>query len=201
MWNQLDTNKEVGGLFPNDGDGNAWGDPNVGVPPAFKAAGYNDHRSRPLPESHRRLLGADQRLQERRTPRSSPAWCCRPTSPPSGTRPTSRASSRRRCSVGKAILFPESVEALGAAGNNLSSEVWWSPNHPFKSSLTGSRLRRARQGLRSGRQAPVDAADRLHPFAVRGGDRRHQARRGPQGSRSARRLDRRDQPATRSSAR
>jgi branched-chain amino acid transport system substrate-binding protein len=41
-------------------------------------------------------------------------------------------------SVGKAILFPESVETLGAAGNNLSSEVWWSPNHPFKSSLTGA---------------------------------------------------------------
>ena len=40
-------------------------------------------------------------------------------------------------SVGKAILFPESVEVLGAAGNNLSSEVWWSPNHPFKSSITG----------------------------------------------------------------
>src|SRR5690606_13928057 len=26
---------------------------------------------------------------------------------------------------------------LGAAGHNLSSEVWWSANHPFKSSLTG----------------------------------------------------------------
>jgi branched-chain amino acid transport system substrate-binding protein len=29
------------------------------------------------------------------------------------------------------------VEALGKNGNNLSSEVWWTPNHPFKSSLTG----------------------------------------------------------------
>ena len=27
MWNQIETNKAVGGLFPNDGDGNAWGDP------------------------------------------------------------------------------------------------------------------------------------------------------------------------------
>jgi branched-chain amino acid transport system substrate-binding protein len=39
--------------------------------------------------------------------------------------------------VGKAILFPQSVETLGEAGNNLSSEVWWSPSHPFKSSITG----------------------------------------------------------------
>jgi branched-chain amino acid transport system substrate-binding protein len=29
------------------------------------------------------------------------------------------------------------VEALGEAGHNLSSEVWWSAQHPFKSSLTG----------------------------------------------------------------
>jgi branched-chain amino acid transport system substrate-binding protein len=29
------------------------------------------------------------------------------------------------------------VEALRQNGNNLSTEVWWSPSHPFKSSLTG----------------------------------------------------------------
>ena len=29
------------------------------------------------------------------------------------------------------------MEALGNAGHNLSSEVWWTPSHPFKSSLTG----------------------------------------------------------------
>jgi branched-chain amino acid transport system substrate-binding protein len=29
------------------------------------------------------------------------------------------------------------VEALGEAGDKLSTEVWWSPYHPFKSSLTG----------------------------------------------------------------
>src|SRR5262249_22958400 len=40
-------------------------------------------------------------------------------------------------SIGKAILFPVAVEALGRDGNNLSSEVWWSPTHPFGSSLTG----------------------------------------------------------------
>ena len=39
--------------------------------------------------------------------------------------------------IDKAILFPQSVEALGETGHNLSSEVWWSPSHPFVSSLTG----------------------------------------------------------------
>ena len=34
------TNKVVGGLFPNDADGNAWGDPQLGLPPALAKAGY-----------------------------------------------------------------------------------------------------------------------------------------------------------------
>ena len=74
MWSQLETNKSVGGLFPNDGDGNAWGDKQVGFPPVLDKARLQAHRSRPLPEPHRRFLGADQRLQERPIARSSPAW-------------------------------------------------------------------------------------------------------------------------------
>jgi branched-chain amino acid transport system substrate-binding protein len=40
MWGQLATNKSVGGLFPNDGDGNAWGDKQVGFPPVLDKLGY-----------------------------------------------------------------------------------------------------------------------------------------------------------------
>ncbi len=40
MWSQVPTNKSVGGLFPNDGDGNAWGDRQVGFPPVLEKAGY-----------------------------------------------------------------------------------------------------------------------------------------------------------------
>ena len=29
------------------------------------------------------------------------------------------------------------MQGLGKSGHNLSSEVWWSASHPFKSSLTG----------------------------------------------------------------
>ena len=40
MWSQVATNKSVGGLFPNDGDGNAWGDKEVGFPPVLEKGGY-----------------------------------------------------------------------------------------------------------------------------------------------------------------
>ncbi len=42
----------------------------------------------------------------------------------------------------KSILFPSAVEALGGnLANGLTTEVWWSPHHPFKSSLTGQTSR------------------------------------------------------------
>src|ERR1700722_2187407 len=40
MWGQFSTDKSVGGLFPNDGDGNAWGDKMVGFPPVLDKLGY-----------------------------------------------------------------------------------------------------------------------------------------------------------------
>ena len=39
--------------------------------------------------------------------------------------------------LGKAFLFPSDVEALGPAGVGVTSEVWWTPDHPYTSSLTG----------------------------------------------------------------
>jgi branched-chain amino acid transport system substrate-binding protein len=40
LWEGQVSNGAVGGLFPNDADGNAWGDPQRGLPPALAKAGY-----------------------------------------------------------------------------------------------------------------------------------------------------------------
>ena len=39
-WKSVATNKEVGGLFPNDGDGNAWGDKELGFPKPLSQLGF-----------------------------------------------------------------------------------------------------------------------------------------------------------------
>lgn len=136
MWNQLETNKVVGGLFPNDGDGNAWGDPVNGVPPAFKAAGYET-----IDPGRYQNLTDDFSAQITAFKNGGAEIVTGVVLPPDFTTFWNQANQQgfkpKAVSVGKAILFPESVEVLGEAGNNLSSEVWWSPNHPFKSSLTG----------------------------------------------------------------
>jgi branched-chain amino acid transport system substrate-binding protein len=40
LWEGQVSNGTVGGLFPNDADGNAWGDPQRGLPLALAKAGY-----------------------------------------------------------------------------------------------------------------------------------------------------------------
>ncbi|MFD2274319.1 hypothetical protein ACFS07_33575 [Undibacterium arcticum] len=40
-WKSVQTNKKVGGLFPNDGDGNAWGDKYLGFPKPLAEMGFS----------------------------------------------------------------------------------------------------------------------------------------------------------------
>lgn len=136
MWNQLETNKQVGALFPNDGDGNAWGDPNVGFPPVLDAQGYS------LTDTGRyQNLTDDFSAQINAFKQTNCDIVTGVPIPPDFTTFWTQAKQQgfnpKAASIGKAILFPQAVEALGDQGHNLSSEVWWSPSHPFSSSITG----------------------------------------------------------------
>jgi branched-chain amino acid transport system substrate-binding protein len=135
MWGQLDTNKQVGGLFPNDGDGNAWGDPNVGFPPVLDAR-LRPCRPGPLPEPDRRFLGTDKRLQAGqcgdRHRRADPAGFHHLLEPGQAAGFQSQGRVHRQ---GDPV--PPGRRGAGRRRHNLSSEVWWSPSHPFSSSLNG----------------------------------------------------------------
>ena len=136
MWGKVDTNRKVGGLFPNDGDGNAWGDENLGFPKPLAAKGYA------LTDPGRYQNNTDDFSSY--ISRFKGEGCEIVTGvmiPPDFTTFWTQARQQgfvpRVASIGKAILFPVAMEALGDVGNNLSSEIWWSPKHPFASSLTG----------------------------------------------------------------
>lgn len=136
MWSQIETNKQVGGLFPNDGDGNAWGDPNVGFPPVLKEKGFT------LTDPGRyQNMTDDFSAQISAFKKSNCEILTGVMIPPDLTTFWNQAKQQglkpKIASIGKAMLFPQAVEALGKGGHNLSTEVWWTPTHPFKSSLTG----------------------------------------------------------------
>jgi len=137
MWGQLETNKSVGGLFPNDGDGNAWGDVNVGFPPVLDKLGYK------LTDTGRyQNLTDDFSAQINAFKQADCEIITGVMIPPDFTTFWTQAKQQgftpKIASIGKALLFPSAVETVSDQGNNLSSEVWWSPSHPFKSSLTGA---------------------------------------------------------------
>lgn len=135
MWSSSGVTKNVAGLFPNDADGNAWGDPELGLPKPLAAAGYNlvdPGRYQPLSDDFSSQISAFKE-----------AGCEIVTGnmiPPDFANFWSQAAQQgfnpKIVTIGKALLFPSVVNSLGERANGLSSEIWWSPNHPFSSSLT-----------------------------------------------------------------
>ncbi|PTQ71999.1 ABC transporter substrate-binding protein [Celeribacter persicus] len=135
MWDMIESNKSVGALWPNDGDGNAWAS-DVGMPPALAEAGYK------LTDTGRyQNLTDDFSAQINAFKQNDVQILTGIPIPPDFTTFWTQAKQQgftpKMVSVAKALLFPESVAALGELAHNLTCEVWWSPMHPFTSSLTG----------------------------------------------------------------
>ena len=169
MWQQVNTNKAVGGLFPNDGDGNAWGSKQVGFPPVLDKLGFT------LTDPGRyQNLTDDFSAQINAFKKANSEIVTGVMIPPDFTTFWNQARQQgfkpKVASVGKALLFPAAIEALGANGNNLSSEVWWTPNHPFKSSLTGQSAKALADAYEKGTgkqwTQPIGFAHALFELAV-----------------------------------
>jgi branched-chain amino acid transport system substrate-binding protein len=134
-WNSVATNKKVGGLFPNDGDGNAWGDKELGFPKPLTAMGYT------LTDPGRFQNGTqDFSAQIAAFKKDGVEIVTGVVIPPDAktflTQARQQGFKPKVITLGKALLFPGAIEALGDLGHGLSTEVWWTPSHPFASSLT-----------------------------------------------------------------
>jgi branched-chain amino acid transport system substrate-binding protein len=153
LWNSAPTNKVVGGLFPNDADGNAWGDAERGLPKPLAAAGYkliDPGRYQPVNNdftsqiSAFRTAGAEIVTGNMIPPDFATFWS---QAAQQGFRP-------KIVTIGKALLFPSVINSLGARGNGLTTEIWWTPNHPFKSGLTGQSARELTDAYTRATQRP-----------------------------------------------
>jgi branched-chain amino acid transport system substrate-binding protein len=136
LWDGAPTNKVVGGLFPNDADGNAWGDPQRGLPPALAQAGYKLHDP-----GRYQVMNNDFTAQISAFKSAGADIVTGNMIPPDFATFWSQAAQQgfkpKIVTIGKALLFPSVIESLGARGNGLTSEIWWTPHHPFTSALTG----------------------------------------------------------------
>jgi branched-chain amino acid transport system substrate-binding protein len=136
LWGGSGVAKTVAGLFPNDADGNAWGHPELGFPKPLAEAGFtlvDPGRYQPLNDDFSNYIAAFKE-----------AGCEIVTGnmiPPDFATFWAQAAQQdfrpRVVTIGKALLFPSVIESLGDRGDGLTSEIWWTPTHPFNSSLTG----------------------------------------------------------------
>jgi len=115
LWGKLETNKVVGGLYPNDGDGNAWGDPELGFPKPLAAAGYTL-----IDPGRYQNLSDDFSAQISEFKDNDAEIITGVVLPPDFTTFWTQSAQQgfrpKAATVGKALLFPVSVEALGDAG-------------------------------------------------------------------------------------
>ncbi|HZG91943.1 MAG TPA: ABC transporter substrate-binding protein [Pseudonocardia sp.] len=136
MWDEVPTNKTAGALWPNDPDGLAWGDPTTGFAPAQAQRGYQIVDPGNYPNGTQDFSAQIAAFRD-----GNAEILLGVPIPPDFTTFWRQAAQQgyqpRIATVAKALLFPSSVEALGPLGVNLGTEVWWSPSHPFTSSLTG----------------------------------------------------------------
>lgn len=137
LWNGLETNKVVGALWPNDPDGIAFSDDTLGFPPALLAAGFT------LVDPGRYTNLKDDFSAEISAFMAAGVEIVTGVMLPPDLA-TFMAQAKQQgfapkfVTVAKAALTPKGIAGFpNGLGENLSGEVYWGPQYPYTSSLTG----------------------------------------------------------------
>jgi branched-chain amino acid transport system substrate-binding protein len=137
MWDQLQTNKVVGAMWANDADGQT---NRTNWPKPMATAGYtliDGGAYQPGMEDYTSIIDKFKK--------GGAELVCGLMSPGDFTNFYKQIGQQsfhpKFIGVGKAINFPQTVDALGDSAIGLSTTVWWHPTYPFKSALTGENCR------------------------------------------------------------
>ncbi len=136
LWSQIPTNKKVGLMLSNDSDGVAMSNPEHGFSAQLQANGLEVvdlGLFEPLSNDFSAQIG---KLKDAGVDIITGIFL-----PPDWNTFWVQAKQQgfnpKAATIAKALLFPSSVEAIGDPAVGLSTEIWWSPGHPYKSSITG----------------------------------------------------------------
>jgi branched-chain amino acid transport system substrate-binding protein len=136
MWRQVETNQVVGALWPDDADGQAAADPRHGFPPELAKLGF-----KLIDPGRYKSLTDDFSPQIAKFKKAKVEILTGVPQPPDFATFWKQAAEEgfrpKVVTIGKALLFPAFVDAMVPSAEGVASEVWWSPSHPFNSSLTG----------------------------------------------------------------
>jgi len=133
LWQQVPTNKTVGVMWPNDGDGNAI---RAALGPMLKAKGYTIVDPGAYADGTTDYTAQISLFKSK----NCEIFNTFPIPPDFVTfweQAAQQAYVPKIAQIAKTGLFPSQVEALGSIGNRLASGVYWAPTWPYSSSLTG----------------------------------------------------------------
>ncbi|GAA1721984.1 ABC transporter substrate-binding protein [Nonomuraea bangladeshensis] len=134
MWERMEVgNKNVAALWPNDTDANAF---RQGLGPMITKAGYE------VVDGGAYQNGVTDFSSQIAKFKSSEAelFTCTPIPPDFQTfwkQARQQGFRPKLATVAKVMLFPSEAEALGQLASNIATDFWWSPAHPYKSTLDG----------------------------------------------------------------
>jgi branched-chain amino acid transport system substrate-binding protein len=136
MWDRMPTNKKVGLMFADNDSGRVMSDKKIGFPPAFTEGGYDiavntglfrlDTDDFSTQISAFKKAGVEIIAGNAFESHMATFW----------NQASQAGFQPKICTIAAGLLFPSSLSNLGPNGNGMSTEVWWTPDFPFKSSLT-----------------------------------------------------------------
>ena len=133
MWDSVSTNKTLGALWPNDSDGNVFRPQFTTV---LKSKNYTVVDTGAFQDGTE-----DYTSQITQVKKAGCEIVTAVLEPPDFTNFWKQAYQQgfrpKVATIAKALLFPQSIDAIGDIGIGMTSEVAWHPTFPFKSSLTG----------------------------------------------------------------
>jgi branched-chain amino acid transport system substrate-binding protein len=154
LWStRINTNKSVGALWPNDEDGNAWGDAKLGFPSTLAAKGFKvvDRGRFQSPMNDFSSFINEFKKQQVEIVTGVVA-------PPDFANFWNQAGQQgfrpKIVTVAKATEFPAAVAAFGERAVGLTVELMWSPEHPFISSMTGQKSRQLAEAYTAATSRP-----------------------------------------------
>ncbi len=136
MWTSVTTNKTVGGLYANNPSGQAFANKEFGLPAAIASVGYKEVDGGVFIEGAQDYSPFITKFKNGNTDIITGLsyvqdWAT------FWSQAAQQGLKPKVVTMAACLLFPSGLEVLGNRGDGLTTEIWWHPTVPYKSSLTG----------------------------------------------------------------
>jgi branched-chain amino acid transport system substrate-binding protein len=135
MWERIDpSNKKVNCLWPNDTDANAF---RQGLGASMTKAGWTVVDGGAYQDGSSDFSAQISKFKAS----GAELFTCTPIPPDFQTfwkQSAQQGFKPKLATVAKVMLFPSEAEALGQLSNNIATDIWWSPFHPYTSIFDGT---------------------------------------------------------------